>query len=83
MLNQHKFKTNKTNPWNQFKIVVTVTVVLGFLGIIFFPILAYLKKTLMALSKERVIKGIKVTALITNQIIAYITMLLSFFLGYM
>ena len=37
MLNQHKFKTNKTNPWNQFKIVVTVTVVLGFLGIIFFP----------------------------------------------
>ena len=86
MLNQHKFKTNNTNPWNQFKIVVTVTVVLGFLGIIFFPILACmhcLKKTLMALSKERVIKGIKVTALITNQIIAYITMLLSFFLGYM
>ena len=82
MLNQHKFKTNKTNSWNQFKIVVTVTVVLAFLGIIFFPILTSmhcLKKTLMALSKERVFKGVKVTALITNQIIAYITMLLSFF----
>ena len=68
MLNQHKLKTNKTNPWNQFKIVVRVTVVLGFLGIIFFPILASmhcLKKTLMALSKERVFKGVKVTALIT------------------
>lgn len=62
MLNQHKFKTNKTNPWNQFKIVVTVTVVLGFLGIIFFPILASmhcLKKTLMALSKEEGIQGRK------------------------